>query len=101
MANLIGDVRYTLRQLRKSPGFTATAILTLALGIGANTAAFTLLYGMFLRPLPVPEPGQLYHFGDTLYCCNYHGLSGRGDLDLYSYEYYLYVKKSAPQFQEL
>jgi predicted permease len=68
---VLGDVKQALRQLRKSPGFTLTAVLTLALGIGANTAIFTLIDSILLRPLPFPQQERLMRIG-------YEG-DGRGD----------------------
>ncbi len=105
MNNLWLDLRYAVRQLRKSPGFTLTAIVTLALGIGANTAIFTLLHGILMRSLPVADPAQLYRIGDADQCCVEGGFpedsATTGDFSIFSFDLYQYLKNSAPEFEQL
>ncbi|HEX3143646.1 MAG TPA: hypothetical protein VHQ64_06720, partial [Pyrinomonadaceae bacterium] len=62
MESLFNDIRYGIRSLIKRPGFTAVAVITLALGIGANTAIFTLLNAVSFKPLPVNKPDELVFF---------------------------------------
>src|ERR1700733_11902967 len=75
MGTIFQDIRYGLRQLRKSPGFTLTAVLTLAFGIGATTAIFSIVEGVLLRPLPFPRQAELVTLGDVLQGVQY----GDGD----------------------
>ncbi len=99
---LLQDIRYAIRQLRLAPLFALTAIFTLALGIGANTAIFTLAHAVLLRSLPVASPNALYRVGDTDDCCVNGGFVGdNGDFDLFSYSLYQYLQQAAPEFTQL
>jgi len=105
MNNLALDLRYAVRQLRKSPGFAITAIVTLALGIGANTAIFTLVHSILMRSLPVADPAQLYRVGDAGQCCVEGGFpedsATTGDFSIFSFDLYQYLKNSGPEFEQL
>src|SRR5579863_10377434 len=95
------ELRHSLRQLRRSPGFTLTAVFTLALGIGATTAIFTLVNAVMLKSLPVTKPEQLYRVGKTFDCCVTGGYMGQGDFSLVSHELYRHLRDNAPGFEEL
>ncbi len=99
LASLLNDFRYALRQLGKSPGFTLTAALTLAIGIGATTAIFSLIWSVMLKPLPVEHPEQLYKIGRQNDCCNYGGMEG--DWAIFSNELYEYFKANTKGFESL
>src|ERR1700751_1424083 len=97
------DLREPLRRLRKSPGFTTTAVLTLALGIGATTAIFTLVHQVMLKSLPVSKPEELWRIGDKNRCCNWGGYTqgDDGDFSLFSWEAYKNFGEHAPEFVDL
>jgi len=103
---IVADVRFALRQLIKSPGFTITAVLTLALGIGATTAIFTLVQQVMLQSLPVTSPDQLWRIGDEPHCCDWTGYSQDSDDEpgnwtLFSWEAYRQFRANTPGFQDL
>jgi predicted permease len=100
---MLADLRDALRQLRKAPGFTTTAVVTLALGIGATTAIFTLAHQVMLKSLPVAKPDELWRIGDKIRCCNWGGYTqgNDGDFSLFSWEAYKNFRARTPEFTDL
>ena len=99
MRDLHGNLRYPLRQFRLSPVFTATAVLTLALGIGGTTAIFSVIHAVMLRSLPVADPGALYRVGEGNDCCVEGG--PQDTWGMYSYPLYERLKAETPEFEEV
>jgi putative ABC transport system permease protein len=99
----MADVQEALRQLKKAPGFTTTAVITLALGIGATTAIFTLVHQVMLKSLPVTRPEELWRVGDKNRCCNWGGYTqdNDGDFALFSWEAYKNFHAHTPEFADL
>jgi len=91
--DFLHDIRFAIRQLRKAPGFTAVAVLSLALGIGSNTAIFTLVDGVLLENLPVRDPRHLLLLGDG----SNHGVAvgEGGSFSLYSVDLYQHLRKES------
>jgi len=96
---LMQDLRYGLRRLRQSPGFAIVCVLTLALGIGANTAIFTLVDAVMLKSLPVKNPKELYRLGRGNNCCVIGGM--QDNWDIYSYSLYQQFRDHTPEFGEM
>ena len=96
MATLMQDLRYGLRMLAKNPGFTAVAVLALALGIGVNTTIFTVYNAIALRPLPVKDPGNVVRVG------HYYEFHWPGDIHYdFSYPEYAYYRDNNRVFSNL
>src|SRR5437016_4314728 len=93
------DLRLAVRQLLRSKGFTITAIATLALGIGANTAIFTLVHAIMLKSLPVADPQSLIRLGDSDNCCVVGGF--QGSFSVFAYPLYTYLRDHTSEFDEM
>jgi predicted permease len=99
MQRLLSNLRYAVRQFRRSPVFTAAAVLTLALGVGGTTAIFTLIHAVMLRSLPVSDPARLYRVGEGDDCCVEGGPQDRWGM--YSFPLYERLKAETPEFEEV
>ncbi|MBV9301640.1 MAG: ABC transporter permease [Acidobacteriaceae bacterium] len=101
LETLIQDTRHALRRLRKSPAFSITTVLTLALGIGATTSIFTLVYAVLLKSLAVANPAELLRLGKEARCCYWGGYSQDKEFSLVSYPLYKHFRDNTKGFAEL
>jgi MacB-like periplasmic core domain len=101
LERLLQDARYALRRLCRAPVFTVTAILTLALGIGATTSIFTLVHAILLKSLPVSKPEHLVRLGKEAECCVEGGYFREKDYSLVSYELYTHFRDETKGFEEM
>jgi predicted permease len=100
----MAQIRSVFRQFRKHPGFVLSVVLTMALGIGANTAIFTLVHAVLLRSLPVKDPQRLYRLGDLIWSGQSTGIpdgSGAGDFSVFSYDFYQHLRNDLPVLQQM
>ncbi len=98
---LVQDTRYALRRLRRSPAFTVTVVLTLALGIGATTSIFTLVHAVILKALPVANPAELYRLGTEARCCYWPAYGQDKEVSIVSYDLYKHLRDNTQGFAEL
>ena len=99
LSGLSGDIVLAFRRLRHAPVFAVICIATLAIGIGGNSAVFTLIDRVLLKRLPVPQPEELYRVGETNACCVNGGLAG--SFSLFSYNLYEHLRDATPEFTDL
>jgi predicted permease len=100
LRTLRSDFKLVVRRMFDSPGFSLVCIATLALGIGGNTAVFTLIDRVILEPLPVERPSELHRIGDTDACCVMGGLHGP-TFSIFSHDLYRRLREAAPEFRHL
>jgi putative ABC transport system permease protein len=99
---MLADLRDAIRQLRKAPGFAATVVIALALGIGATTAIISLVHQVMLKSPPVAKPDEPWRVGDKIRCCNWGGhTQDDGDFSLFSWEAYKHFREQTPEFTDL
>src|ERR1017187_8314029 len=103
LERLVQDLRFAVRQLRRTPAFTTTVLLTLSLGIGANAAIFTLVNAVLMKDLPVADPKTLMHLGNDGHdcCVGDNGTRESGNYSNFSTDTYEQLKNNVPEFEEL
>lgn len=100
VSDFFRDVRLGLREMRRAPGFSLVAVLTLALGLGVNTSIFTLVHGLLYKQLPIANPETLVRLGNSeQYCCTWGGL--QDSWEIFDFPFYEEIRRTNPSFAEL